>query len=71
MEGVQAFFNYIEYMRACVTASHIRFPPRTLKPEDFNRNNPNQPYRPQLGFQRESGYRQQGTDVSAAIRMIR
>lgn len=45
-------------------------PPRTLKPGDFNQNNPNMPYRPQIGFVRESGYRG-NKDVSAALRMIR
>ena len=40
---------------------------RTLKPEDMD---PNQRYRPQLGFQRGSGYRH-NKDPSAALRMIR
>ncbi|KAK7103968.1 5'-3' exoribonuclease 2-like [Littorina saxatilis] len=48
------------------------FPGRVLKPEDFNQNNRNQGYRPQLGFQRGSGYRPRGSsDVTAALRMIR
>ncbi|XP_076463932.1 5'-3' exoribonuclease 2-like isoform X2 [Babylonia areolata] len=47
-----------------------KFPARTLKPEDFDKKYPNQPYRPQLGFQPQSGYRQ-NADVSTAIRMIR
>ncbi|XP_025103887.1 5'-3' exoribonuclease 2-like [Pomacea canaliculata] len=45
-------------------------PPKTLKPEDFNQNNPNQRYRPQLGFTPGSGYRHD-KDVTAAVRMIR
>lgn len=47
-----------------------RLPPKTLKPEDFNQNNPNQRYRPQLGFTPGSGYRHD-KDVTAAVRMIR
>ncbi|XP_029633751.1 5'-3' exoribonuclease 2 [Octopus sinensis] len=45
------------------------FPPPTVKPSDYDRKNRNQPYRPQLGFQRNSGYRD--TDVNAMVRMIR
>ncbi|KAK7507070.1 hypothetical protein BaRGS_00001921, partial [Batillaria attramentaria] len=50
--------------------SGATMPPKTLKPEDFNQNNRNQPYRPQLGFTPASGYRD-NKDVSAALRMIR
>lgn len=50
--------------------SGAKFPNKSLKAEDFNQNNPNKPYRPQLGFQRGSGYRGD-KDISAAIRMIR
>ncbi|GFO50503.1 hypothetical protein PoB_007700800 [Plakobranchus ocellatus] len=44
-------------------------PPPTLKPEDWNNRNPGQRYRPQLGFQPHSGYRN-NTDMSSAHRMI-
>ncbi|GFR62384.1 5'-3' exoribonuclease 2 [Elysia marginata] len=44
-------------------------PPPTLKPEDWNNRNPGQRYRPQLGFQPHSGYRN-SKDMSSAHRMI-
>lgn len=44
-------------------------PPPTLKPEDWNSQNPGQRYRPQLGFQPHSGYRH-SKDMSSAHRMI-
>ncbi|BFZ12305.1 hypothetical protein BsWGS_15345 [Bradybaena similaris] len=45
-------------------------PPPTLKPDDWNSRNPNQRFRPQLGFQPNSGYRD-NKDPTAALRMIR
>ncbi|CAL1532127.1 unnamed protein product [Lymnaea stagnalis] len=45
-------------------------PPPTLKPDDWNNRNPGQRYRPQLGFQQNSGYRN-NKDMSSAVRMIR
>ncbi|CAG5126627.1 unnamed protein product, partial [Candidula unifasciata] len=45
-------------------------PPPTIKPGDWNNKNPNQRYRPQLGFQPNSGYRD-NKDPTAALRMIR
>ncbi|XP_045174947.2 5'-3' exoribonuclease 2-like isoform X2 [Mercenaria mercenaria] len=45
-------------------------PERALKPEDFEKFNRNQQYRPQLGFQKDSGYRGR-RDMGPANRMIR
>ncbi|KAK2178116.1 hypothetical protein NP493_558g01017 [Ridgeia piscesae] len=47
-------------------------PAPTLKPEDFNRRQPNQGYRPQLGFSRNSHYRMPNTrDSGTANRLVR
>jgi 5'-3' exoribonuclease 2 len=48
---------------------NAKMPERVLKPEDFNRRYPGQQYRPQIGFNRNSGHRP--TDPSAANRFIR
>uniref|UniRef100_A0A0B7BM97 Xrn1 helical domain-containing protein n=1 Tax=Arion vulgaris TaxID=1028688 RepID=A0A0B7BM97_9EUPU len=45
-------------------------PAPTLKADDWNNKNPNQRYRPQIGFQPNSGYRD-NKDMSAAKNMIR
>lgn len=45
-------------------------PKPVLKPEDFDRRNSGERYRPQLGFTRNSGYRG-NTDASTAARLIR
>ncbi|XP_012934776.1 5'-3' exoribonuclease 2 [Aplysia californica] len=45
-------------------------PAPTLKPGDWNSRNQGQRYRPQLGFQPNSGYRD-NKDMSSAMRMVR
>ncbi|KAL3873789.1 hypothetical protein ACJMK2_036874, partial [Sinanodonta woodiana] len=57
------------YLFKAVVLKGAKMPPRTLKPEDFNKNNPGQYYRPQIGFTPGSGYREK--DISAGLRMIR
>lgn len=48
---------------------NAKFPPPTVKPDSY-RDYGNNRYRPQLGFQRDSGYRD-NKDVDAMVRMIR
>ncbi|KAI0223306.1 5'-3' exoribonuclease 2 [Lamellibrachia satsuma] len=61
-----------DYIFSAQRLKNAIIPAPTLKPEDFNRRNPNQGYRPQLGFSRSSHYRGSNTrDSSAAGRMVR
>ncbi|KAJ8309493.1 hypothetical protein KUTeg_014367 [Tegillarca granosa] len=57
------------HMAMAVVLPGAKMPDRVLKPEDFNSN---QPWKPQLGFQRNSGYRNNDQkDISTALRFIR
>ncbi len=46
-------------------------PAKVLKPEDFNQHHPGQRYRPQLGFQKNSGYRGGNFSSASAQRTVR
>nr|KAI8740342.1 5'-3' exoribonuclease 2 [Biomphalaria glabrata] len=59
-----------DYIFKAVVLPGAVMPPPTLKPDDWNSKNPGQRYRPQLGFQPHSGYRD-NKDMSAANRLIR
>ncbi|KAH9503017.1 5'-3' exoribonuclease 2, partial [Bulinus truncatus] len=60
----------VDFIFKAVVLPGAVMPPPTLKPDDWNSRNPNQHYRPQLGFQPNSGYRN-NKDMSAANRLIR
>lgn len=60
----------LDYLFKAKILPGAKFPGRVLKPEDFDRNNSGQRFRPQLGFTPNSGYRD-NKDTRPANRMIR